>query len=292
MFAPLIAKAKAAPARIKTSVPERKAVKPRLVAQVLGQVADVSGRRPTSRSSWNFGSLPLDRPDRPCPARVDAVARDEGAPEEESETPCGDRVSDRLWVADAVVENACTASQDKPCGCAKCSSDEPEAPVPAQTPPPPVHTFTFISRESYGNTRPTITRPACTANADGTTAMSAGTAAPVITVFPQGRYQVRRNDGVQQTATCNRLQAGMDRTRQHEQHHVDGVNNGVAAANTAAGGLPRNFPNAAGCATALTAWNTSVDAAVENERVHGPGTDPPTPQTFTQEHAAGACTFA
>src|SRR5262249_21413417 len=148
MFAPLIAKAKADPARIKTSVPERTAARPRLMAYTFGQVADVTIRPPTSGASWNFGSLPLDRPDRPCPFRADAVARDEGAPEEESETPCGDRVSDRLWPTDLALENACSASQGKPCGCAKCSSDGPEAPVPAQTPPasPPAHTFTFISR--------------------------------------------------------------------------------------------------------------------------------------------------
>lgn len=280
MFAPLIAKAKADSGRLKTSVSARTLGKP--LARDLRPTSGAS----TPGSSWDFGSVPLDRP---CLFRANAIARDEGAPEEaEPESPCGDRVR----AADQVVTNDCTAFRDKSCGCAKCSSDESEAPVPMQTPPAAAPTFTFISRESYGETTPNITRPTCTANADGTTAMSAGSAAPTIAVFPQGRYQVRRNDGVQQTATCNRLPAGMARTRTHEESHVRGVNNGVAAANTAAGGLPRNFPTAAACATALATWNTSVNAVLANEGAHGPGTDPPTPQTFTEEHAAGRCTFA
>jgi hypothetical protein len=270
MFASLIAKAKADSGRHNASVSARTPGKRPTPARNL---------RPASGSSWDFGSIPL---------RANAIAHDQGAPEEaESESPCGDRVR----AADQVVTNDCTASQGKSCGCAKCSADESEAPVPMQT-PPPAPTFTFISRESYGETTPNITRPTCTANADGTTAMSAGSAAPTIVVFPQGRYQVRRNDGVQQTATCNRLPAGIARTQTHEESHVRGVNNGVAAANTAAGGLPRNFPTAAACGTALTTWNTSVDAMLANEGAHGPGTDPPTPQTFTEEHAAGRCTFA
>jgi hypothetical protein len=290
MFAPLIAKAKADSGRLKASVPERTLGKPPMLARNHEQAADLAGLRPTSGSSWDFGGVPLSRPDRACPFRANAVARDEGSPEEpESESPCGDRVR----VADQVVTNDCTASQGKSCGCAKCSSDESEAAVPLQTPPaaPPAHTFTFISRESYGETDPNITRPSCTATAAGTTTLSAGTAAPTITVFPQGRYQVRRDDNVQQTATCNRLPAGMARTRTHEESHVRGVNNGVAAANTA-GGLPHNFATAAECATALTTWNTSVNAVLANEGAHGPGTDPPTPQTFTEENAAGRCTFA
>jgi hypothetical protein len=290
MFAPLIAKAKGDCGRHKAPISERTLGKLPTIARTHGQPGNMAGLPLPSSATWNFSGLRLAWPDRPYPFGAKAIARDEGSPEEkESESPCGDRAS----APDLIVTSDCTAPRGKPCGCAKCSSDEPQAPVPVQSPPasPPAHTFTFISRESYGETTPNITRPACTDNVDGTMTMSAGSAAPVITVFPQGRYQVRRDDGVQQTATCNRLAAGMARTRTHEESHVRGVNNGVAAANTAAGGLPHNFATAAACATALGTWNTSVNAVLANEAAHGPGTDPPTPQTFAGENAAGGCTF-
>ena len=155
------------------------------------------------------------------------------------------------------------------------------------------HTFIFISRGSYGETTPNITRPSCAAGA-GTTTLVAGSAAPTVAVFPNGTYRVRRNDGVVQTATCTRLAAGLAATQAHEDHHVAGINAGVAAANTA-GGLPQNFATAAPCTAALPSvlapWNTSIAAVLANEAAHGPGTNPPTAQTFPQEHAAGTCAF-
>jgi hypothetical protein len=157
------------------------------------------------------------------------------------------------------------------------------------------HTFTFISRESYGETTPNITRPSCGPGATaGTSTLVAGSAAPTVAVFPNGTYQVRRDDGLVQTATCTRLAAGLAATQTHENHHVAGVLAGVAAANSAAS-LPLNFATPALCAAALpgilTTWNASVRAVLTNEAIHGPGTDPPTAQTFSQENAAGTCTF-
>ncbi|MDH5626204.1 MAG: hypothetical protein OEY21_08865 [Nitrospira sp.] len=157
------------------------------------------------------------------------------------------------------------------------------------------HTFTFISRGSYGETTPGFTRPSCVPGAGGAATLVAGSAAPTVTVFANGTYQVRRDDGVVQTATCARLAAGLAATRAHENSHAAGARAGVASANTAQG-LPRNFATAAECGTALpailTAWNATVNAAWANEVAHGPGTNPPTAQTFTQEHAAGTCAFA
>ena len=152
------------------------------------------------------------------------------------------------------------------------------------------HTFTFISRGSYGETTPNITRPSCAAGA-GTTTLVAGSAAPTVTVFPNGTYRVRRNDGVVQTATCTRSAAGLVATQAHEDSHAAGARAAVAAANTAQG-CPRTFTPPALCPGAfLTAWNTTVDAAWANEVAHGPGTNPPTAQTFTDENAAGTCAF-
>lgn len=160
----------------------------------------------------------------------------------------------------------------------------------------PAHTYTFISRGSYGETTPGFRQPSCAAGAAaGTSTLVAGSASPSVTVFPNGTYSVRRDDGVIQTATCTRLAAGLARTRAHEESHAAGARAGVASANSAQG-LPRNFPTAAGCSSALpailTAWNTTVNAAWANEVSHGPGTNPPTAQTFTDENAAGTCTFA
>lgn len=152
------------------------------------------------------------------------------------------------------------------------------------------HTYTFISRGSYGQTTPGFRRPSCRSIL-GISFLSAGSASPTITVFPRGTYQVRRDDGVVKTATCTRLAAGLAATRAHENSHAAGARAGVAAANTAQG-LPRRFTPPATCpGTHLAAWNTSVNAAWANEVAHGPGTNPPTAQTFTQENAAGTCTF-
>jgi hypothetical protein len=171
-----------------------------------------------------------------------------------------------------------------------CRSAPAALETPAQN-----HTYTFTSRGSYGQTSPGFTRPSCVAGAGGAATLVAGSASPTITVFPTGTYRVRRDDGVEQTATCTRLAAGLAATRAHEESHAAGARAGVASANSAQG-LPRNFPTAAACAAALpgmlAAWNTTVNAAWANEVAHGPGTNPPTPQTFTQEHAAGTCTFA
>lgn len=172
----------------------------------------------------------------------------------------------------------------------------PEGAVPMQVPPrPAVRTFTFLSRGSYGETTPNLTRPSCGAGAaPGTSTMIVGSANPIVAVFPNGTYRVRRDDGVVQTATCTRLAAGLAATRAHENHHVAGVRAGVVGANTTAG-VPQNFATPALCTAALPAalatWNGSIGAVLANEAAHGPGTDPPTPQTFTQEHAAGNCTF-
>jgi hypothetical protein len=184
-------------------------------------------------------------------------------------------VQDRMW-----MPRAATSAQD--------------GPTPMQA-PPAAHTYTFISRGSYGQTDPGFTRPSCAAGAGGTATLVAGSAAPNVTVFPNGTYSVRREDGVVQTATCTRLAAGLAATRAHEDSHAAGARNAVASANTAQG-LPRNYPSAAACGAALpailTPWNTTVDGAWANEVAHGPGTNQPTPQTFTVEHAAGTCTFA
>jgi len=157
------------------------------------------------------------------------------------------------------------------------------------------HTYTFISRGSYGETTAGFTRPSCAAGvAAGTSTLVAGSAAPTVTVFPNGTYSVRRDDGVVKTATCTRSAAGLALTRAHEDSHAAGARAGVSTANTAQG-LPRNFPTAAECTTALpgilAAWNTTVDAKWDNEVTHGPGTNPPTAQTFTDENAAGTCAF-
>ena len=120
--------------------------------------------------------------------------------------------------------------------------------------------------------------------------MTPGSAAPTIRVFATGTYQVRRDsDGVVQTATCTRLDAGKAATQAHEDSHATGARNAVTAANTAAG---TTFADMAACTAAVTTWNTSVNAAWTNERNHGPGTNPPTAATFAEEHAAGGCTFA
>lgn len=282
MFAPLIAKAKAEPGRLKTPVSARTLGKPPMLARNHGLAADMT------RPSWDFAKIPLSRQDQPCPLlRAMAAARDEAAPKEEeteSKTPCGDHglLADQLATAD------CTAAQGKSCGCAKCSSDDPETPVPMQAAP----TFTLISRGSYGDTAPNFTRPTCTANAAGGADMTAGSAAPTIRVFANGTYQVRRDsDGVQQTATCTRLDAGKAATQAHEDSHATGARNAVTAANTTAG-APTTFADMAACTTALATWNASVNAAWANEVAHGPGTNPPTAATFAEEHAAGGCTFA
>lgn len=157
------------------------------------------------------------------------------------------------------------------------------------------HTYTFLSRESYGVTFPGFTPPSCTAGAaPGTSTIVAGSASPTVTVFPNGTYRVRRDDGVEQTAVCPRSAAGLALTTAHENSHAAGARAGALAANTAQG-LPRNFADAAACSAALpgivAAWNTSVNAAWAIEVSHGPGTNQPTAQTFTDEHAAGTCTF-
>lgn len=181
----------------------------------------------------------------------------------------------------------------------------PEGAVPMQAPPPAappaVRTYTFISRGSYGETTSGFTQPSCAAGAAaGTATLVGGSASPIVTVFPNGTYQVRRDDGVVQTATCTRSAAGLTATTAHENSHAAGARAGATAANTAAG-LPQNFTDsaantaAAQCAAALpgarTTWNATANAAWQIEVTHGPGTNPPTAQTFTQEHAAGSCTF-
>lgn len=292
MFAPLIAKPKADPGRLTTSVPDRAPGKRPLLLRDHQRAADFTGPKTASDFSWGFGSVSLSRPDQPYPLRVNAFARDEGSPEEpESESPCGDRVAP----VDQLASSDCTASESGSCGCSKCS-DGPEAAVPMQAAPaaPPAPTYTLISRGSYGQTAANFTRPTCTATAAGGATLTAGAAAPAITVFPNGTYQVTRNDGVVQTATCVRLAAGLALTQTHENSHAAGATNAVAAANTA-GALPRNFATMAACTTAATpilaTWNASVNAAWNNEITHGPGTNPPTAATFAQEHAAGGCAF-
>jgi hypothetical protein len=205
MFAPLIAKAKADSGRPKTSVSERTLGKPPMLVRKLGPAADMTGLRPTSSPSWDFARIPLSRPDQPCPLlRAKAAARDEGSPEEhESESPCGDcrRPADQAATNDCTASDR-TASQGKSCGCAKCTSDESGTAVPMQA-TPPAHTYTLVPpRGSYGDTAANITPPTCTATAAGGASMTAGSAAPTIRVFANGTYQVDRNDGVRQTATC------------------------------------------------------------------------------------------
>jgi hypothetical protein len=256
--------------------------------------------------SLDFQSIRLSRPDPTGPHCSGADARPASAQRDEDPklvSPCGDR----LRTADLSARDT-DADSHETCHCPKCSlkghdgHDGPEGPegpvgpeaaVPLQTAPvaPPVPTYTFNSRSSYGDTAANFTRPACTAVAAGGASLSAGAAAPVVRVFPNGTYRVTRNDGVVQTATCTRLAAGLAATQTHENSHAAGATNAVAAANTAAG-LPRNFAAMGDCTTALATWNASVNAAWANEVSHGPGTLAPTAQTFTEEHAAGGCTFA
>jgi len=291
MFAPLIAKAKADSGRPKTSVSARTLGRPPMLVRKLGPAADMTGLRPTSSPSWDFARIPLSRPDQPCPLlRAKAAARDEGSPEHESDSPCGDcrRPADQAATNDCTASDR-TASQGKSCGCAKCTSDESGTAVPMQA-TPPAHTYTLVPpRGSYGDTAANITPPTCTATAAGGASMTAGSAAPTIRVFANGTYQVDRNDGVRQTATCTRLAAGLALTRTHEESHATGARNAVTAANTAAGTA---FATMGACTAALATWNTSVNAAWNNEVTHGPGTNPPTAATFVEEHAAGGCTFA
>lgn len=206
----------------------------------------------------------------------------------------------RLWES-MTAQNASPAALEE-CQCASGHSMCPECASAAATAsardaletPAQNHTYTFISRGSYGQTSPGFVRPSCVAAASGAATLVAGAANPTITVFPTGTYQVRRDDGVVQTATCTRLAAGLAATTAHENSHAAGARAGAASANTNQS-LPRNFPTVAACAAALpgvlAAWNPIVNAAWANEVAHGPGTNPPTPQTFTQEHAAGTCTF-
>ncbi|WP_422003450.1 hypothetical protein [Reyranella sp.] len=292
----MIAKAKADSGRRKNLVSERtrgrQVGQPVALMRTAVPAADVTARPSPSHTSpsipsWDFSKVPLSQQDRPCPLmRALAAARDEGAPEEENEgaSSCGDRASDRLVATD------CTGDGGKSCGCAKCGADESTGAVPMQA-TPPAHTFTFISRGSYGDTTANFTRPTCSATAAGGASMTAGSAAPTIRVFANGTYRVRRDDGVEQTATCTRLAAGLAATRTHEESHANGARNAVNAANTAAG-LPTTFASMADCSAALATWNASVNAAWTNEVTHGPGTNPPTAATFAQEHAAGGCTFA
>ncbi len=200
----------------------------------------------------------------------------------------------RMPVASTLSQNAPPALQRK---CPACEGGEGDCPkcadgaIPAQDAVVlQRYTYTFLSRGSYGSTSPGFTRPSC---ADAT--LVAGSASPTITVFPTGTYQVRRDDGVEQTATCTRLAAGLAATQAHEDSHAAGARTAVADANTAQA-LPTflGFSGVCGAAlpAVLTAWNTPVNAAWANEVAHGPGTDPPTAQTFPQEHAAGNCTFA
>jgi hypothetical protein len=189
--------------------------------------------------------------------------------------------------SDRAAKNARAAAAGGQCDCPTCA----DSALSAQD----AYTYTFIERDSYGDTTPGFTPPSCTTSGAGVSTVVAGSAAPTITVYPTGTYRVRRNDGAVTTARCTRLAAGLAATRAHEESHAAGARAAAAAANTAQG-LPRDFLAApAQCTAALpavvTAWNTSVNAAWANERAHGPGTNPPTAQSFTQENAAGTCTF-
>jgi hypothetical protein len=251
------------------------------VARGREQQSGLAGR--TAGPSWDFGKVPLFPPD---------VAADEVVPLREEETdslgPCGDCPS-----------ATCTEQRDfraKGTAAPVFASDavvstDQETDAPARD----GFTYTFLSRSSYGQTSPGFTRPSCAATAAGTATLVAGSAAPTVTVFPTGTYRVRRNDGVEQTATCTRSAAGLAATQAHEDSHAAGARKGVSDANSAQG-LPKNYATPAACAAALpailTAWNAVVNAAWANEVAHGPGTNPPTAATFVQEHAAGLCTFA
>ncbi len=201
----------------------------------------------------------------------------------------------RMPVESTLSQNALAALQRKRSACEGGEGNCPkcaDGAIPAQDAvvlQRQPYTYTFVSRSSYGFTTPGFTRPSCAGRS-----LVAGSAAPSITVHASGTYRVRRNDGVLKTATCTRLAAGLAATRAHENSHAAGARAGVAAANTAQG-LPKSFATPLLCAAALpavrTAWNTPVNAAWANEVAHGPGTSPPTGQTFTPENAAGRCTF-
>jgi hypothetical protein len=326
MFAPMIAKATATSGRLKASVPQRSTPGRRHGSDAAGhasvprsyeQQSGLAGRE--AGPAWDFSTIPLFPPDRadrgrsPCTTLHDVqadraadalaqrtyglhvqsdVAVDEDVPLLEEKTdslePCGDCTS-----AACAGKNDLRAKGSAPSVSAADAvvAGDPVGSAPAQD----AYTYTFISRGSYGQTTPGFTRPSCVAGAPGTSTLAAGTAVPTVTVFPTGTYQVRRNDGVVQTATCTRSAAGLAATQTHENSHAAGARAGVAAANTAQG-LPKNFATPAECAAALpavlTAWNTSVNAAWANEVAHGPGTNPPTAATFTEENAAGTCTFS
>ena len=112
--------------------------------------------------------------------------------------------STRSQNAPRALQRKCAACEGGQVSCPKCA----EGDITAQD----AYTYTFISRGSYGETTPGFTRPSCVASAAGTSTLVAGSAAPTVTVFPNGTYEVRRNDGVVKTATCARLAAGLAAT--------------------------------------------------------------------------------
>lgn len=210
-----------------------------------------------------------------------------------------------------VAKNQCSANNEEACGCQKCggasdlsatdnqvvqdgSAAAPAAPAPGPA-AAPAHTYTFLSRGSYGETAGNFTAPRCMPGGRGSAVLQAGVARPAVTVFPNGTYRVRRSDGVVQNATCRRLAAGLAATRTHENSHAAGARRGVADGNRAAA-LPKNFATAAECTAAapglISAYSAVLDPVWQNEITHGPGTNPPTAQTFNEENAAGTCTFS
>jgi hypothetical protein len=331
MFAPLIARPKADSSRINRFAPTC-STPPQHYASDADEQALMLQRtvgyqavlRLLARSQEQQSSAGLSV--RPSTGPVDALvqrtfergvgaeksAADEAVPHQEDPEklgPCGDHACAACAGEKDKDDKETSTSKDKSsnlqkesagsegsqCNCPSCAHGAAHAHDQAAAPAQDAATYTFNSRGSYGDTTPGFTRPSCAATATGTATLAAGSAAPVVTVYPTGTYQVTRNDGVVKTATCTRLAAGLAATRAHENHHAAGARAAAAAANTSQG-LPKNFATQADCAAALpgvlTPWNTSVDAAWANEVAHGPGTNPPTAQTFNEENAAGNCTFS
>jgi RHS repeat-associated protein len=152
-------------------------------------------------------------------------------------------------------------------------------------------TYTYISRESYGETTPNFTKPSC-----NECVLSAGSAAPNVDVFARGTYKVTGDDGKSYTASCTRDPAGFALTKQHEDGHAKGAKTAVTDANTAQS-LPKTYATAADCKAALPKiseeWSKSVNAKWLIETGHRPGamSGPPTEQTFDAENKSGQCTF-
>jgi hypothetical protein len=234
-----------------------------------------------------------------CAIQADDITTDEEtSPRRENESPeevCGDRLcTDCLEKRDTPTNDAFSIPQKR--DTAASGDGQGSALVPAQgaLPAQAAHTYKALDRDSYGHTDNQLTEPSCVPRENGTSDLVAGSIAFTTTVFKEGTYRVRRDDGVIRNAICTRLPAGRSATLAHERIHQAHEKDAVAAANTAQN-LPRDFVTAGECAAALPgilkAWSSPVLKTIFNETHHGPGAPRQTPTTFNEENAAGQCSF-